>query len=139
MIRSIKTSEKNREVVRELTTKLGLGPENLIARVAFAYSVAQGRKLDLSDIQDSKGKEYSAKVLFGDYSETYVAIVCQHYGIYKGDYDIPRYIKMHIDDGLSLISHTMEENTNLPLFDFVLEQIEKGLHSLDRKSNAGLK
>lgn len=130
MIRSIKTSEKNREVVRELTTKLGLGPENLIARIAFAYSVAQGRKLDPRNIQDSKGKEYSAKVLFGDYSEVYIAIVCQHYGIYKSDYDIPRYIKMHIDDGLSLISHTTEENTNLPLFDFVLEQIDRGLKSL---------
>lgn len=129
MIRSIKTSEKNRKVVRELTTKLGLGPENLIARIAFAYSVTQGRKLDLSDIQDSKGKEYSAKVLFGDYSEIYVAIVCQHYGIYKTDYDIPRYIKMHIDDGLGLISQTMRENTNLSLFDFIVEQIDNGLES----------
>jgi len=131
MIRSIKTSEKNRKVVRELTTKLGLGAENFIARIAFAYSVAQGRKLDLRDIQDSKGKEYSAKVLFGDYSEIYVAIVCQHYGIYKSDYDIPRYIKIHIDDGLSLISHAMEENTNLSVFDFVLEQIDSGLQSLE--------
>ena len=130
MIRSIKTSEKNRPVVRELTTKLGLGPENLIARIAFAYSVAQGGKLDLSDIQDSKGKEYSAKVLFGDYSEIYVAIVCQHYGIYKSDYDISRYIKMHIDDGLNLISQATKENPNLSLFDFILEQIDSGLQSL---------
>lgn len=130
MIKSIKTSEKNREVVRELTTRLGLGPENLIARLAFAYSVAQGKKLDLSDIQDSKGKEYSAKVLFGDHSELYVAIVCQHYGIYKGDYDIPRYIKMHIDDGLDLISEIVRENPNLPLFDFILDQMEKGLEDL---------
>ncbi|MBA7499603.1 hypothetical protein ES704_02348 [subsurface metagenome] len=129
MIRSIKTSEKNREVVRELTTKLGLGPENLIARIAFAYSVAQGRKLDPRNIQDSKGKEYSAKVLFGDYSEVYIAIVCQHYGIYKTDFDIPRYIKMHIDDGLSLISEMTKENPNLPLFDFVVEQIDHGLES----------
>jgi len=130
MIKSIKTSEKNREVVSSLTTKLGLGPENLIARIAFAYSVAQGRKFSLSDIQDSKGKEYSAKVLFGDYSEMYVAIVCQHYGIYKSDYDVPKYIKMHIDDGLGLISHSVEENPNLPLLDFILEQIEKGLEAL---------
>ena len=130
MVKSIKTSEKNRQVVRELTAKLGVGAENLIARIAFAYSIAQGSKLDLNKIQDSKGKEYSAKVLFGDYSGIYVAIVCQHYGIYKSDYDIPRYIKMHIDDGLSLISHILEENTNLPLFDLVLEQIDSGLQSL---------
>jgi len=127
MLKSVKTSERNRIVVRELTTKLGLGPENLIARIAFAYSIAQGRKLDLGDIEDSKGKEYSAKVLFGDYPEVYVAVICQQYGLYKTDYDIPRYIKMHIDDGLSLISEMTKENPNLPLFDFVVEQIDNGL------------
>jgi len=130
MIKSMKTSEKNRAVVRELTTKLGLGPENLIARIAFVYSIAQGNKLDPRNIQDSKGKEYSAKVLFGDYSEVYIAIVCQHYGIYKTDFDIPRYIKMHIDDGLSLISEMTKDNPNLPLFDSVVEQIDSGLQSL---------
>ena len=135
MIKSIKTSEKNREVVRELTTKLGLGPENLIARIAFAYSIAEGKKLDLRNIQDSKGKEYSAKVLFGDYSEVYIAIVCQHYGIYKTDFDIPRYIKIHVDEGLSLISDITKENPNLPLFDFVVEQIDKGLANLDSNSD----
>ena len=139
MIKSIKTSERNREVVRELTAKLSLGPENLIARIAFMYSIARGKKLNVGDIQDSKGKEYSAKVLFGDHSEIYIAVVCQHYGIYKSDYNIPRYIKMHIDDGLNFISEMTKENPNLPLFDFVLEQIEKGLHTLDGEYNAELK
>lgn len=130
MVKSIKTSEKNREAVRELTTKLGLGPENLIARIAFAYSIAQGRKFNLSDIQDSKGKEYSAKVLFGDYSEIYVAMVSQRYGLYKTDNDLARYIKMHVDDGLNLISQATKETPNLSLFDFILEQIDSGLQSL---------
>ncbi len=130
MVKSIKTSEKNREAVRELTTKLGLGPENLIARIAFAYSIAQERKFNLSDIQDSKGKEYSAKVLFGDYSEIYVAMVSQRYGLYKTDNDLARYIKMHVDDGLNLISQATKETPNLSLFDFILEQIDSGLQSL---------
>ena len=43
MLKSIKTSEANRSVVAELTAKLGMGPENLIARIAFAYSISQGR------------------------------------------------------------------------------------------------
>lgn len=132
MLKSIKTSEANRSVVAELTSKLGMGPENLIARIAFAYSIAQGRKLNLSYMKDSKGKEYSSKVLFGDYSEFYVAVICQHYVLHKTDYDIPKYVKMHIDDGLELISHSVEENPNLPLFDFVLEQIEKGLEAFIR-------
>ncbi|MFC1926547.1 DndE family protein [Chloroflexota bacterium] len=128
MLKSIKTSEANRIVVRELTNKLALGPENLIARIAFAYSISsQDRKMDLSKSADSKGKEYGSDVLFGTHIPIYVAIICQKYDLYKTDPDIPRYIKMHIDDGLSLISEMVEENPNLPLFDFVIEQIDKGL------------
>lgn len=130
MLRSIKTSEKNRELVAELTAKLGFGPENLIARIAFAYSISQDRRLHLSDIKDSKGKEYSGSVLFGDYLPVYIALICQHYDLPKFDYDVPKYIKMHIDDGLSLISDVMKTNPNLNLFDFVLELTDKGLEDL---------
>lgn len=127
MLKSIKTSESNRIVVTELTNKLGMGPENIIARIALAYSIAQGRRLDISQMADSKGKEYSSNVLLGDYADLYKAIACQHYNLYKDDPDIARYIKMHIDDGLELISKYLEDNTNLLLFDFILEQVEKGL------------
>jgi DNA sulfur modification protein DndE len=130
MFKSIKTSEANRKVVADLTSKLGMGPENLIARIALAYSIAQGRRLNPADLEDSKGKEYSGLVLFGEYSTFYVAIVCQLYGLHKTDYDIPKYIKMHIDDGLRLISEVIRENKNLPLFDFILDQIENGLKTL---------
>ena len=130
MLKTIKTSEANRLIVAELTSKLALGPENLIARIAFAYSISQGRKLNLLDIKDSRGKEYSGKVLWGDYSNYYIAIICQHYGLHKTDYDVPKYMKMHIDDGLELISEYIKENPNLPLFDFILEHIEGGLNCL---------
>jgi len=135
MLKSIKTSEANRSVVTELTAKLGMGPENLIARIAFAYSISQGRKLSLSDMQDAKGKEYSSKVLFGDYSAFYIAIVCQHYDLHKKDYDIPKYIKIHIDDVLELISKVIQENRNLPVFDFILDQINEGLEALQMSTN----
>ena len=130
MFQSVKTSEINRSIVAELTSKLGVGPENIIARIAFAYSISQGKKLNLSNLGDSKGKEYSSKVLFGDYPAFYIAIVCQHYGLHKTDYDISKYIKMHIDDGLNLISETTKENPNLPLLDFIIEQIDRGLVNL---------
>lgn len=130
MLKSIKTSEANRTIVKELTTNLGMGPENLIARIAFAYSISQGKKLNLNDMKDSKGKEYSSRVLFGDYSAFYIAIVCQHYDLHKTDYDIPKYIKMHIDDGLELISEVIKENRNLPVFDFTVEHIKMGLGGL---------
>ncbi len=134
MIKSIKTTESNRAVVADLTRKLNMGSENIIARIALAYSLSLDRNLNLNNMGDSKGKEYSSKVLFGDYEDVYLAMVCQHYAINVMDFNIPRYIKMHIDDGLELIWEINKDNPNLPVFDFILDLIEKGLQFLN-KSN----
>jgi DNA sulfur modification protein DndE len=130
MFTHIKTSKENRELVSKLTRKLNLGTENIIARIAFTYSLSQERILDLSDIKNSQGKEYSKIVLFGSNLPYYVSLVCVHYGLYKTDKDIPKYIKMHIDDGLELINKELEENPNLDGFDYVIEKIEAGLKNL---------
>lgn len=63
MFNSIKTSKANREIVTELSRKFNLGAENMIARIAFVYSLSLGRHLSLVDIEDSQGKEYSKSVL----------------------------------------------------------------------------
>ncbi len=131
MLKSIKTSESNRTVVAELTNKLNMGPENIIARIALAYSIAQSRRLDISQMADSKGKEYSSKVLFGEYEGFYTAIVCQHYGINSVNIDIPKYIKMHIDDGLELIQRIVQDNPNLSIFEFALDLVDIGLQKLN--------
>ena len=64
MFSHIKTSKENKEVVTLLTNKLNLGAENAIARIALTYSLSLGEKLNIKDIQNSSGKEYSSKVLF---------------------------------------------------------------------------
>ena len=130
MLKSIKTSETNRIVVKELTNRLMMGPENIIARIALAYSVSQGRKLNLFQMADSKGKEYSSKVLFGENQGIYTAIICQLYSINAANFDVPKYIKMHVDDGLELIQRTIQDNPNLAIFDFVLDQIDQGIIQL---------
>jgi len=130
MIKSIKTSESNRTVVSELTNRLSMGPENVIARIALAYSVSQGRKLALSQIADSKGKEYSSNVLFGDNQEIYTAIICQLYNINAANLDISKYIKMHVDDGLELMQGIIRDNPNLTVFDFVFDQVVQGLQTV---------
>lgn len=127
MFSSIRTSIKNKNVVTDLTRKIGLGPENTVARLAFAYSLAKGRNLDLQNIQDSKGKEYSKNVLFGKNLTYYVALICQQYNIYKTDKDIPKYIKLHIDDGLELLSKEYDKKRNVSGLDFVLSLIDQGL------------
>lgn len=126
----IKTSAANKIVVTELTRKLGLGPENVIARLAFAYSLSKNKKFDLEDIQDAKGKEYSKGVLFGNNLPYYVALVSTHYKIYKTDKDIGKYIKMHLDHGLELLDKELSQNPNLTGFDFLVNKIEHGLKHL---------
>lgn len=127
MFTQIKTSKENKEVVALLTRKLGLGTENIIARIAFTYSLSQDKKLDLNDIKDAGGKEYSKSVLFGEYYDIYLGLLCVHYGLYKTDKDIGRYIKMHVDDGLQLLNEEVNVLSNMDGFDFLTEKINLGL------------
>lgn len=127
MFTQIKTSKENKEVVAQLTRKLGLGAENVIARLAYTYSLSQDKKLNLNDIKDSGGKEYSKSVLFGDYYDIYLGLICVHYGLYKTDKDIGRYIKMHVDDGLQLLNEEVNSRSNIDGFDFLTEKIENSL------------
>lgn len=129
MFTAIKTSRENKEVVTDLTNKLGLGAENVIARIAFTYSISKDRKMNLSDIKDAQGKEYNSKVLFGDNGDIYLAMICVHYDLYKTDRDIAKYIKMHVDDGLELIQREFLKK-DINGTDFLVNKIEKGLKEL---------
>lgn len=129
MFTQINTSKENKEIVSLLTRKLNLGTENIVARIAYTYSLSQDRKLDLNKIKDAGGKNYSKGVLFGDYYDMYIGLVCVHYGLYKTDKDIPKYIKMHIDDGLALLNEEVDNRNNIDGFDFLVEKISKNIIS----------
>ena len=130
MFNSIKTSKENKIVVTELSRKFNLGAENIIARIALAYSLSQDRLLSLTDIADSQGKEYSKNVLFGNNSSYYIGLICGKYGIYKTDKDIPKYVKMHIDDGLQLMNKELRSNPNLNGYDYLIDKITHGLEDI---------
>lgn len=131
MFTQIKTSKANKIIVTDLSRRFNLGAENVIARIAFAYSLSSGRKLKLSDIADSQGKEYSKNVLFGNNYPFYIALLCIHYGIYKTDKDIPKYIKLHLDDGLQLLNNELNDNPNLNGMDYLIDKIDAGLKTID--------
>jgi len=128
---SIRTSSSNKQIVSELTKKLTLGTENVIARIALAYSFSNDKRLSLKDIQDSKGKEYSKNVLFGTYYPIYVSMICVLYNVHKSDKDIPKYLKLHIDDGLQLLNEEYKRNPGLSGLDFLTSKIESGLSNID--------
>jgi DNA sulfur modification protein DndE len=123
MFTHIRTSKENREVVTKLTNRLNLGAENVIARIALAHSLAQGQTLDLSDIANSGGKEYSKSVLFGEHIHAYVGMVCTRYGLHASNRDVPKYLKMHIDDGLNLLQLEIEKQPNIDGYSFLVEKV----------------
>ena len=127
MFSHIKTSKENKEIVTELTNKLSLGTENIISRIALAYSLSLSNKLDINDIEDSNGKEYSSKVLFGDYAEYYGGMLAMNYKVHISDKDLSKYAKMHIDHGLQLLNQEINEQGNIDGFDFLIGKIENSL------------
>ena len=127
MFTQIKTSAKNREIVVDLTRKFNLGAENVIARIAIAYSLKSGVKFNPMDVQDSGGKEYSKNVLFGNNEFLYVAMMCTYYGISENDKDLARYFKMHLDDGLERIAKDVKNNPNLVGYDYLFDRIQEGM------------
>ena len=130
MFTSIKTSKVNRDIVTDLSRKFNLGAENIIARIALTYSLSQDRKLSLADIADSQGKEYSKNVLFGSNLPYYIGLICVKYSIYKTDKDIPKYIKLHIDDGLQLMNKELCDNPNLNGYDYLIDKITNGVDDI---------
>lgn len=132
---NIRTSEANQEIVRKLTAKLPVGTrENVIARIALGYSLQNGRRFSNSEfnLYDAKGKEYKDHVLFdARYREFYVALICQHYNVYKTNENIPKYIKLHIDHGLELMDNLFSNNNNYTFLDFLTEHLDKGISMLD--------
>lgn len=130
MFTSIKTSKINKDIVTDLSRKFNLGAENIIARIALTYSLSKDRKLSLSDIADSQGKEYSKNVLCGSNLPYYIGLICVKYGLYKTDKDIPKYIKLHIDDGLQLMNKELRDNPNLNGYDYLIDKITYGLEDI---------
>jgi DNA sulfur modification protein DndE len=128
---NISTTLQNKEVVQRLTKKLAIKEENIIARIAICYSLSKSSYLDIKDIKDSKGKLYKEFTLLGEQSNFYVALMCQHYKIDKSHPDIPKYFKLHLDDGLQLIDKIFADNPNYPIFDFLINQLENGLEALE--------
>ena len=130
MFTSIKTSRTNKDIVTDLSRKFNLGAENIIARIALTYSLSKDRLLSLTDIADSQSKEYSKNVLFGNNLPYYIGLICVKYGLYKTDKDIPKYIKMHIDDGLQLMNKELQDNPNLNGYDYLIDKITNSLEDI---------
>jgi DNA sulfur modification protein DndE len=127
MFSHIKTSKENKEVVTQLTNKLSLGAENVIARIAFSYSISNDEKLDLKDLKNSGGKEYSKAVLFGNNYEIYLGLILKKYNIHSSNKDFSKYVKIHIDNGLELLNNEINSVSNIDGYEFLMNKIQSKL------------
>lgn len=123
MFTHIKTSKANKEIITKLTQKNNLGAENVIARIALAHSLKNEKKLSLKDLKDSGGKEYSRKVLFGNYDKYYLALIAQNYDLHISHQDLGKYVKLHLDDGLELINMYLGQKSNINEIDFIYNKM----------------
>ena len=119
MFSHIKTSKANKLVVTQLTNKLNLGAENVIARIALAHSLAQEEQLNLEDLEDSQGKEYSKSVLFGNNYEVYLGMLCTKYNLYADDKNLTRFFKLHLDAGLLSLDQELKVLNEADLFNLI--------------------
>jgi DNA sulfur modification protein DndE len=131
MIINVKTSEQSHQLIREYSSKLKLPSENIIARLALGYSLSRGRILSISDIRDSKGKEYKEETFFGKHKNEFVALISQLYNIHRSDIAIPKYVKLHLDDGLELMDKFFISNPNHSIYDFLIESIDRGVEVIE--------
>ncbi len=128
---NITTSEFSKELIQKFTSKFQLQTENIVPRIALAYSLSKGRKLLLSEVKDGKGKPFKEETLLGKQKVFYISLICQHYLLYKSDDNIGKYVKMHIDDGLELMDAFFNSNPNHNPFDFLIDQIERGIEAIE--------
>ena len=69
-------------------------------------------------------------MLFGNMYPMYAALMCKYYQIRMSDKDLPRYFKLHLDDGLEKIMQDVKENPNLVGYDYLFDKIHLGLEAI---------
>jgi DNA sulfur modification protein DndE len=100
---SIKTAERFKLPIAVQSRTWDLGPENVIARMAFSLSLEMPDPIDINNLEDTKGKEYPVKVLFGELQSVYEGMLCLREEISNTHPDFKRFVKGHVDRGLELL------------------------------------
>ena len=117
---TIRTSENSKTIISALTYSLALGAENIIARIAIVYSLKHHQgELDLNSLEDSKGKEYSRKVLLGTHDKVYVGMICQVHMIRETSPLLAKILKYHLDRGLRLIQEFKDARPRINTIEFL--------------------
>ena len=109
IIKQIRLSNRAKERLSRLKGKTGIKNWNVLCRWAYCYSLKENTIPTPENIDSDSNVEMSWYTFAGEYSDLYEALIitwCKKMDIPADNETMARYIKMHIERGISYLSGT---------------------------------
>lgn len=109
IMRQIRLSNRAKERLSRLKGKTGIKNWNVLCRWAYCYSLKENTIPTPENIDGDSNVEMSWYTFAGEYSDIYEALIiawCKKMDISTDNETMAKYIKMHIERGISYLSGT---------------------------------
>lgn len=109
IMRQIRLSNRSKERLSRLKGKTGIKNWNVLCRWAYCYSLKENTIPTPENIDADSNVEMSWYTFAGEYSDLYEALIiawCKKMDIPTDNETMAKYIKMHIERGISYLSGT---------------------------------
>lgn len=109
IMRQIRLSNRAKERLSRLKGKTGIKNWNVLCRWAYCYSLKENTIPTPENIDADSNVEMSWYTFAGEYSDLYEALIiawCKKMNIPTDNETMAKYIKMHIERGISYLSGT---------------------------------
>lgn len=109
IVRQIRLSNRAKERLSRLKGKTGIKNWNVLCRWAYCYSLKENTIPTPENIDGDSNVEMSWYTFAGEYSDLYEALIiawCKKMGVSTDNETMAKYIKMHIERGISYLSGT---------------------------------
>lgn len=109
IVRQIRLSNRAKERLSRLKGKTGIKNWNVLCRWAYCYSLKESTIPTPENIDGDSNVEMSWYTFAGEYSDLYEALIitwCKKMDIPTDNETMAKYIKMHIERGISYLSGT---------------------------------
>lgn len=109
IVRQIRLSNRAKERLSKLKGKTGIKNWNVLCRWAYCYSLKENTIPTPENIDGDSNVEMSWYTFAGEYSDLYEALIiawCKKMDIPTDNETMAKYIKMHIERGISYLSGT---------------------------------
>lgn len=109
IVKQIRLSNRAKERLSRLKGKTGIKNWNVLCRWAYCYSLKENTIPTPENIDADSNVEMSWYTFAGEYSDLYEALIivwCKKMNIPTDNDTMAKYIKMHIERGISYLSGT---------------------------------